>query len=121
MPTSQTFHSIRHDTGSSPQATFVPPEGLDWDLTEAGLTVKLVARLPTANSPKINRAAVVIGAWTVRYDPIPADVNTIGTYDVQIEVTRADGRKITLPTADPADPSDERRLYWRISTDLDDA
>ncbi len=122
MPTSQTFRSVRHDTGSSPIATFTPPEGTEWDLTEPGIVARLVARLPGAATPKINGLAVVVGPWSVRYDPAPDDVNTIGVYDVQVEVTRADGKKITLPTADPADPTEtDRRLYWRIVTDLDNS
>lgn len=117
MP-SQVFRSIRHDTGSSPQPTFTPPDGTNWDLTETGIVARFVARLPTSNTPKINAAAVVVGPWTVRYDPIAADVDTIGTYDVQVEVTRANGKKVTLPTVDPGEPGS---LTWRIGTDLDDA
>jgi hypothetical protein len=107
------FKSKRHDTGMSPEMTFTPPAGVTWDLTEAGLTVKFIARLPDALAPKMNGTAVVTGPWTIRYDPTTTDVNTIGAYDVEVEITRSNGKKITLPT--------EGFLSWIISTDLDDA
>lgn len=110
---SAVFKSKRHDDGISPEMTFTPPAGLTWDLSEDGIAVKFIARLPDANAPKINAAAVVTGPWTVRYDPIPDDVDTIGAFDVEVEITRADGKKITLPT--------EGFLSWVIGTDLDDA
>jgi hypothetical protein len=112
MP-SNVFKSKRHDTGISPEVTFTPPAGLTWDLTEAGIAAKFIARLPNAPNPKINGAAVVTGPWTVRYDPVPADVDAIGTYDVEVQITRSNGKKITLPT--------EGFLSWVIGTDLDNA
>lgn len=112
MP-SQVFKSKRHDTAVSPQATFTPPVGLGWDLNEAGIIVTFIARLPDASVPKIKAAAVVVGPWTVRYDPIPTDVDTIGAYDVEVEVRRANGKKLTLPT--------ENWLSWVIGPDLDNA
>jgi hypothetical protein len=107
------FKSKRHDTGVSPQITFTPPDGLSWDLTEPGITATFIARLPTAGAPKMNAAAVVTGPWSVTYDPTPTDVNTIGTYDVEVQIVRSNGRKLTLPT--------EGYLSWVISADLDDA
>jgi len=53
--------------------------------------------------------------WTVRYDPVPADVDTIGAYDVEIEVIRPNGKKVTFPTDEPSEPGS---LAWRIGTDL---
>lgn len=108
-----TFKSKRHDTGMSLPLTFTPPAGVDWNLQEAGIAVKFIARLPTAGAPKVAGAAVVTGAWSVRYDPTPTDVDTIGAYDVEAEVTRANGRKVTLPTVG--------YLQWVIGADLDDA
>lgn len=118
MPTSQVFRSTRHDTGVSPELALTPPVGVTWDLTEPGITAKVVARLPTDPTPKINATGVVSGPWKVRYDPIPADVDTIGTYDVQVQVTRSNGKKITFPTVDPGEPGS---LTWRIGTDLDNS
>lgn len=112
MP-SQVFQSKRHDTATSPQPTFTPPAGLDWDLTEAGLTATFIARLPDSATPKIEAAAAVVGPWTVRYDPVPADVDTIGAYDVEVEIVRANGKKLTLPTVG--------WLSWVIGPDLNDA
>jgi hypothetical protein len=107
------FKSKRHDTAISPVVVLTPPPGLDWDLQTSGVTAKLIARLPGAVSPKISRAAVVTGPWEVRFDPLAADVDTIGAYDVEVEATRSDGKKITLPT--------EGFLSWVIGADLDDA
>lgn len=112
MP-SQVFQSKRHDTATSPQPTFTPPVGLDWDLLEEGIVATFIARLPDDPTPKIKAPAVVIGPWTVRYDPIPTDVNTLGAYDVEVEVVRANGKKLTLPTIG--------WLSWVIGPDLDDA
>ena len=107
------FKSKRHDTGMSPQVTFTPPTGLTWDLEEAGITARFIARLPAATAPKITGTAVVTGPWSVRYDPGPEDVDTIGAYDVEVEITRANGRKLTFPT--------EGFLSWVIGTDLNNA
>lgn len=116
MTTSQVFRSIRHDTGSSPKLTLTPPEGATWNLQEVGVTVKLTARLAGDPTPKIDAAAQVTGPWEVTYNPVAADVNTIGTYDVQVTVTRSNGKPLTFPTADPGEPGS---LTWRIGTDLD--
>lgn len=110
---SKVFKSKRHDTAVSPRPTFTPSEALDWDLMEPGVTVTFIMRLPGATVPKINAPATVVGPWTVRYDPEPEDVDTIGTYDVEVEAVRADGRKLTLPT--------EGFLNWTIGPDLDNA
>lgn len=107
------FKTKRHDTGVSPVLNLTPPTGTTWDLTEAGITVRLIARLPTANSPKMNGPAVVTGPWQIRFDPTATDVNTLGAYDVEVEITRANGKKITLPT--------EGFLSWVIGADLDNA
>lgn len=111
MP-SNVFNSKRHDTGISPEPVFTPPAGVPWDLNEAGISARFIARLPKANAPKISGSAVVTGPWSVRYDPTPTDVDTIGAYDVEVEITRANGKKVTLPTVG--------FLSWVIGTDLDD-
>lgn len=112
MP-SNVFESKRHDTGLSPEPIFTPPEGVQWDLSEPGITATFIARLPKSAAPKIKGAAVVTGPWAVRYDPTAEDVDTIGAYDVEVEIRRSNGRKITLPT--------KGFLSWVIGTDLDDA
>lgn len=111
MP-SNVFKSKRHDTGISPEPIFTPPTGLAWDLSETGIAAKFIARLPNASEPKMIGSAEVTGPWSVRYDPTPTDVDTIGAFDVEVEITRANGKKITLPT--------EGFLSWVIGTDLDD-
>lgn len=107
------FKSKRNDTGVSPVLDLTAPLGTAWDLNEVGIAVKLIARLPTATAPKINSAAVVTGPWQIRYDPTALDVDTIGTYDVEVEVTRSNGKKVTFPT--------EGFLSWTILADLDNA
>jgi hypothetical protein len=110
------FRTKRHDTGISPELVLTPPEGVTWDLSENGLTARLIGRLNTSPTAKINAPVVVTGPWRVRYDPVPADVDTIGIYDVEVEVTRGNGKKVTFPTADPGEAGS---LTWRIGTDLD--
>lgn len=107
------FYSKRNDTGISPEMTFTPPAGLDWDLSEPGIAVKFIARLSGSPNAKINGAAVVTGPWAIRYDPTPTDVDAIGSFDCEVEVLRSNGKKITLPT----------RSYrsWVIEADLDNA
>ncbi len=111
---SNVFSSKRHDTAISPVINLTPPAGVTWDLQTAGTTVRLIARLPTAGSPlKMNGACVVVGPWAIRYDPTPANVDAIGTYDVEVEVLRPDTKKITFPT--------KGYLSWVIEPDLDNA
>ena len=107
------FRSKRHDDAISPEITFTPPAGVAFDLQEAGMTALFIARLPTANTHKIRAAAVITGAWTVRYDPSKADVDTIGTYDVEVSFVRANGKQFTLPT------EKDKNLKWIIDTDAD--
>lgn len=117
MP-SKVFRSKRHDTGSRPVVDLDPPAGVSWDLQTDGVTIKFIARLRDAPAPKMNAAPVVTGPWQVRFDPEPEDVDTIGSYDVEVEVTPADGKKVTFPTDDPGEAN---ALVWRIGTDLDNA
>lgn len=107
------FKSKRHDTGMSLPLTLTAPTGVTWTLEEAGITVNFIARLPGELAPKVKAAAVVTGPWTVRYDPVALDVDAIGTYDVEVEVIRSNGKKVTFPT--------EGFLSWVIEADLDNA
>lgn len=108
------FRSKRHDTAVSPIIYLTPPEGVTWDLQAPGTVVRLIARLPEPGSVvKMNGVCVVLEPWTVRYDPTATDVNTIGAYDVEVQVTRADGKKVTFPTS--------KFLSWVIEPDLDNA
>lgn len=104
------FESKQYDTGSSPEVTFTPPIGTVWDLQEPGMVVTFIARLPGSASPKIEKLATVTGPWSVRFDPVAADVNALGTYDVEWECLRANMKKITLPT--------HGYLQWLIGPDL---
>lgn len=115
---SKLFRSKRNDTGSRPVVDITPPVGATWTLQTASVSIKFIARLRDAPSPKMNAAPIVTGPWQIRYDPTASDVNTIGEYDVEIEVTPPDGKKVTFPTDDPGDPAS---LVWRIGTDLDGA
>lgn len=110
---SAVFKSKRHDTGVSPVVDLTAPVGTTWNLQEAGIAVQFIARLPSAQNPKMTGAAVVTGPWQCRYDPTDTDVNTIGAYDVEVEITRSNGKRITFPT--------EGYLSWVITADLDDA
>lgn len=113
MP-SQVFESKRHDTAVSPRVTFTPPaDAVNWDLQEVGLVATFIARSPEEAAPKFTGACVVLGPWEVRYDPTPTDVDTIGVFDVEIEVVRPDGKKVTLPT--------KGFLSWVIGPDLNNA
>jgi hypothetical protein len=118
---SQTFVSKRHDTGSRPVLDLTPPAGVTWTMQDAGVTAKFIARLPSGTTPKMDAPPVVTGPWQVRYDPTDTDVDTIGVYDCEVEVTPPDGKKVTFPTDDPADANAAGRLYWQINSDLDDA
>lgn len=109
MPSTQ-FESKQYDTGNSPEMTFTPPTNITWTLQDAGTTVKFIMRLPFSSAPKIEATAVVTGPWTVRYDPIAADVNALGTYDVEVEVHRSNLKQLTLPT--------RGYLTWLIGPDL---
>lgn len=111
---SNVFKSKRHDTAVSPSMTFTPPPGLEFTLLDPpGASAKFIMRLPKETAPKVNKPAVITGPWSVRFDPIAADVDTIGAYDCEVEVTFANGKKITLPT--------EGFLSWVIAADLDNA
>lgn len=111
---SNVFKSKRHDTAVSPSMTFTPPPSVEFTLLDPpGATAKFIARLPKATEPKINKTAVITGAWSVRFDPAPEDVDTIGAYDCEVEITFANGKKLSLPT--------EGFLSWVISTDLNDS
>jgi hypothetical protein len=107
------FKSKRHDDGVSPEITVTPPAGLGFNLQEAGMTVFLIARLPDAPAHKMRGQAVVVGPWTIRYDPTKADVDTIGTYDVEVSAVRSNGKQITFPT------EKANNLKWVIDSDAD--
>lgn len=109
---SKVFKSKRHDTALSPSISFTPAQGLSFDLmSPAGATASLIARLPTQPEIKFKKPAVITGPWSVRYDPDPEDVAEIGSFDVEIEIILASGKKLTLPT--------EGYLSWVINPDLD--
>ncbi len=112
MP-SPIFKSKRHDDAVSPEITFTPPPGLGFDLTEPDMTAIFILRLPTAPNPKARKPCVITGPWSVRYDPDPEDVDTIGTYDVEVSFTRSNGKQFTLPT------EKEKNLKWIIDSDAD--
>lgn len=112
MPSTQ-FESKQYDTGTSLLITFTPPVGLTFDLLEAGMTAKFISRLPGSALPKVEAAAIITGAWQVRYDPIPADVNALGTFDVEVEFTRSNAKKVTMPT--------HGFLTWLIGPDLNNS
>ena len=113
MP-SQVFKSKRHDTAIALPMTFTPPAGLNWNLQTAGVTMRFIARLPNATSPKVVSTEVTATApWACQFAPVAADVDTIGSYDVEVEVTNSSGKKLTLPT--------EGWLSWVINPDLDNS
>lgn len=114
MPSGPVFTSKRHDTAVTAPLTLYPAEGVNWDLHEPGITVRLYARLPAPGSPlKMNGLCTVVGPWSITYTPTALDVDTIGAYDIEIEVRRADGRKVSFPT--------KGWLSWVIEPDLDNA
>jgi hypothetical protein len=105
------FTSKRHDTAISLPITLTPPAGVTWNLQSAGTVVRVITRLPGAPNHKVRSPAVVTGTWTLRYDPAPEDVDTIGAFDVEVEVTLSNSKKVTFPT--------EGYLSWVIGSDLD--
>lgn len=69
------------------------------DLT--GLTVRLKMRAKGAASPKVNAVATIVsaGAGTVSYAWGATDLDTVGTYLVEWEITYSGDRTLTVPSA----------------------
>lgn len=94
-----THHLKRGDTSPSILYALTPTTV---DLT--GATVRFNMRNSDGATIKINRAVAVIvtpaGTPTVRYDWQAADVDTVGFYDAEFEVTYSGGAVETFPNAD---------------------
>lgn len=94
----ETHYLKRGDTSPSLLAAITPATV---DLT--GATVRFNMRLASGGAVKISRAAAVIvtptGTPTVRYDWAGADVDTVGFYAAEFEVTYAGGAIETFPNS----------------------
>ena len=82
------------DIGIPFEATLTDSDGAAVNLT--GASVDFVMRLasPAGTTPKVNADAVVVGTPTngqVSYTTQAADLNTVGTYFVEWEVTFGGG------------------------------
>lgn len=64
-----------------------------------GATAKFVMQMRGASQPKVDAAAVVVdpAQGKLQYDWAASDVDTVGVYLAEFEVTLADGKKLTAP------------------------
>ena len=63
----------------------------------AGCTLKFILRIADDSLPAIERTATINPDATFSYQPIPADVATIGKYRQEWEVTYPDNKELTFP------------------------
>jgi hypothetical protein len=113
---SKEYLSKRHDTAIRIPVTLTPPANATWHLQTPGTTATFIARVRDATTPKVQGEMVITGEWTAYYEPTSTDVDTIGLFDVEVEVFPSGGpKKITFPTDDPGTAN---ALTWRIGTDL---
>ena len=69
----------------------VPPANL------AGCTLSFLLKDPTNPAGAIKKAAVINVDGTFSYQPVPADVDTIGKYQQEWEVVYPSGQILTFP------------------------
>jgi hypothetical protein len=62
----------------------------------AGCTVKFILKIKDAPTGIIQTAVINLDG-TFSYDPIPGDVDTVGTYQQEWEVTYPSSKKLTFP------------------------
>jgi hypothetical protein len=83
----------QHDT----KITFVDTPKVDGvALTSGDLVGCALSFLLKSATVSIKAAATITGA-TFSYDPVPADVSTIGTYQQEWEVVYPSGKILTFP------------------------
>jgi hypothetical protein len=93
------FNLKQNDTSPSIQTTLLDGNGFAVDITgNLGVTFHM---RDSAGTVVIDTAATVITAATgiVRYDWLPADTATSGTFQAEFEVTYSDGKVETFPNA----------------------
>lgn len=87
----------QHDRKPSIQATLTVG-GSPVNLT--GCTVKFIMAKASGGAPTINATAVIVDPvnGVVRYDWLPADTATTGSYQAEWQVTDGTGLEWTFPT-----------------------
>lgn len=108
------FYWKQHDTSPSIRCALTDGSGSTPSGTLAG-SVKFIMKATSASLPKVNASASIVDGttWTVQYDPIAADTDTVGDFNAEWEVTFASGKKQTFPNPG--------YLSVQISADLDNA
>ena len=91
-----TFEIKENDTLPVLRATLVEAAGSAINLTGATVQFRMRTR---GGSLKVDAAATVVSALAgvVEYTWLPADTDTVGTYDAEWELTYIDGSR-TVPT-----------------------
>lgn len=69
------------------------------DLT--GTTVSFIMRHPSSSAPKVKTAATIVDgeAGEVSYAWADGDLDTLGTFRCEWEITYPDGRTLTVPSS----------------------
>lgn len=105
----------RHDTAVLPRAKLLDEDGVPLVGLDSA-TVRYTLQAVATGVLKVTRATATVANQTtspgeVSYQWLAGDVDTVGVYSEEWEVTYADGRKETFPTDAPQ--------YVEIQADLD--
>ena len=108
------LNTKRGDDGTSLLVQLTRADGSHPNLTGLALSAIQFHRKNRETGVVISSAAsAVVGdplLAIVRYDPTPTDVLTVKDQEVEVEVTRLDGKKETFPVCD--------NYFWNIVPDI---
>lgn len=93
-----TFYIKQNDTSPSIRATLKDGDGSVINLTDC--TVRFHMRSIGGTSTKIDASASIVSpsaSGVVQYDWVPADTDTVGSYQAELEVTYGDLSVETFP------------------------